>query len=227
MWMDSAKAEVVGVLTKPDPELNRKNVERIKFAKGLHQRCRWTVEDFAENLKLEDSGICAKTECGTSHVSEAHFKRVFPNKGGSGIRVVANEFITEKECGEIWQQYHAMYNHAPPNKEFARFFLRSWLAERDGKAKINWAKFAHDVCRKQYISWQKDGRVEEALHTKWDELQGIHCPGQVGHGASLCVDRRQGGATSERTSWSEDQSMAVVEMLGDAETDCAGIGPKL
>ena len=150
--MASAKGEM-GMLPKTDPEQSRKNVERVKFAKALHQRCRWSVQDFAEKLKVEDAGICGKTECGTAHVSEAHFKRVFPNKGGSGIRVVANAEITEAECGEIWQQYMAMYNHPPPNKEFARYFLRSWLAEREGKAKINWAKFAHDICRKQYILW--------------------------------------------------------------------------
>lgn len=45
----------------------------------------------------------------------------------------------------MWQLYLVAYNHPPPNKEYARYFLRSWLAEREGRAKINWAKFAFDI----------------------------------------------------------------------------------
>lgn len=225
--MATVKRELATSLPKSDADLNRKQGERIKFAKGLHLRCRWSVQDFAEQLELEDAGICGKSECGTTHISEAHFKRVFPNKGGSGLKVVANEFITEAECGTIWQKYFLMYNHAPPNKEFARYFLRSWLAEREGKCEINWAKFAHDVCRKQYIAWQKDGRVEEALHSKWDELQGIPCLENLGHSASQGGDQRQVGATCEPASWTEDQSAEVLQMLEDAEGDAGGIGPKM
>ena len=224
--MASAGRQLATAAAKPDPDLNRKNVERIKFAKALHERCRWTVQDFAEKLNKEDAGICGKTECGLSHVTENHFKRVFPNKGGSGIRLVPNEFITEEECAMVFQLYLEVYNHPPPNKEYARYFLRSWLAEREGKAKINWAKFAHDICRKQYVAWEKDGRVEEALATKWDDLQAIPTSSILGQGG-FQGDRRQIGATCEPIRFTEEQSDAVLEMLGDAETDCAGVGPKL
>ena len=224
--MASARRELATTLPKLDPNFNRKNVERIKFAKALHIRCRWSVEDFAERLQVEDAGICGKTECTTNHISDAHLKRVFPKIGGSGLRLVANEFLTEEECGAIQNLYLTVYNHPPPNKEYARFFLRSWLAEREGKAKINWAKFAHDICRKQYASWQKDGRVEEALHTKWDELQVPAPSDTVGQYANQGA-RRQGGAISESTSWTEEQTATVLEMLGVAEADCGGIGPKL
>ena len=225
--MSTVKRELAATLPKSDADLNRKQGERIRFAKALHLRCKWSVQDFAEKLELEDAGICGKTELGATVISEAHFKRVFPNKGGSGIRVVANDEITEAECGALWQKYFLLYNHAPPNKEFARYFLRSWLAEREGKAKINWAKFAHDICRKQYIAWQKDGRVEEALHSKWDELQGIPSSENLGGLASQVGDQRQVGATCEPSSWTEDQSSAVLQMLEDAEIDSGGIGPKM
>ena len=224
--MASAGRELATGATKPDPDLNRKTAERVRFAKALHERFRWTVQDFAEKLGKEDAGICGKTECGLSHVTEAHFKRVFPKTGGSGIRIVPNEFITEEECASVLQLYLAMYNHPPPNKEYGRYFLRSWLAERDGKAKINWAKFAFDICKKQYVAWERDGRVKEALATKWDDLQTLPTSSILGHGG-LQGNRRQIGSTCEPIRFSEEQSDAVLEMLGDAETDCHGIGPKL
>lgn len=89
--MDSAQRELGSAVAKLDPELNRKNVERVKFAKALHERCRWSVQDFAENLNKEDAGICGKTECGSSLITDAHLTRVFPNKGGSGIRIMLRE----------------------------------------------------------------------------------------------------------------------------------------
>ena len=140
--------------------------------------------------------------------------------------MTANEHLTEEECDAIRQLYLAVYNHPPPNKEYARYFLRSWLAEREGKAKVNWAKFAHDICRKQYVSWQKDGRVEEALQAKWDEFQGTPPPDNIGQGANQ-GGRRQIGATCEPLAWTEDQSSAVLEMLGDAEVARGKVGPKL
>ena len=109
---------------------------------------------------------------------------LIPNKGGSGIRVVPNDHISEEECTRVWKLYLAMYNHPPPNKEYARYFLRSWLAKREGKVKINWAKFAYDICRKQYAQWEKDGRVEEACNAKWDDLQGLENSEKTGEGHS-------------------------------------------
>ena len=159
--MASTQLEPATALPKNEGELNRKRVERMKFAKALFERCKWSVQDFAEKLKYEDAGICGKIECGTSHITDAHLSRVFPTKGGSGLRLVPNEHITEAECATVCQLYLSIYNHPPPNKEYARFFLRSWLAEREGKAKINWAKFAFDICRKQYVSWETRRGMEE------------------------------------------------------------------
>ena len=211
---------------KVEHDLNRKNVERIRFAKALSERATWTVQTFAEKLGLEDVGICGKTECGLTHITENHLKRVFPTKGGSGIRVVPNAEITEEECARLGQLYLAVYNHAPPNKEYARYFLRSWLAEREGKAKINWAKFAYDINRKQYSTWERDGRVEEACRQKWDELRGIPLYDNVGDGTSL-GQRRQFGAACESLRFTREQSSCVMEMLKDAESDNMVIGPKL
>lgn len=207
-------------------DLNRKNVERVKFAKALLDRSKWTVQNFSENLNLEDAGICGKTECGTSHITEAHLSRVFPKKGGSGLRVVPNAEISEEECGDVCQLYLTVYNHPPPNKEYARYFLRSWLAEREGKAKINWAKFAFDICRKQHASWERDGRVEEACRQKWDELRGIQLSETVGDGSSP-GHRRQFGAACGSLRFTSEQSSTVQELLKAAEADIAGIGPKL
>lgn len=213
-------------IPKSEPDLKRKDVERRKFATALSQRCKWSVQEFAEKLQYEDAGICGKTECGTAHISEAHLKRVFPNKGGSGIRVEANEYISEDECVSVWKLYLAMYNHPPPNKEYAKFFLRSWLAEREGKVKINWAKFAYDISRKQYASWEKDGRVEEALNSKWDELQGLLVSDTAGQGVPHW-ERRQIGATCDPLRFTAEQTTNVVNMLKIAEADGCGIGPKL
>ena len=69
--------------------------------------------------------------------------------------------------------------------------------------------------------------MEEALHTKWDELQGIPCSNLVGHGPSQGGERRDIGAKCEPASWTEDQSSAVIEMLEKAEVECGAIGPKL
>ena len=224
--MTTARGDVPASVPKGEHELNRKNVERIKFAKALMERGKWSVQEFAERLNYEDAGICGKTECGTSHVTEAHLQRVFPKKGGSGIRVVPNEYISEEECGQVWQLYLAIYNHPPPNKEYARYFLRSWLAERDGKAKINWAKFAYDVCRKQYTTWEKDGRVEEACRLKWDDLQDIQLWDSVGEGPSP-GQRRQFGAACGAPRFTTEQTSGVISLLKGAEADSNEIGPKL
>ena len=224
--MASARRELATVLPKAEPDLNRKNVERVKFAKALMDRCKWSVQDFAEKLGHEDAGICGKTECGTAHITEAHLTRVFPKKGGSGIRVQPNEFITEEECVQVQQLYLEIYNHPPPNKEYARYFLRSWLAEREGKARINWAKFAFDICRKQYSAWEKDGRVEEACRMKWDDLQSTPCGDSARLGAGQ-GDRRQIGARCDTLRFSVEQRDRVLEMLTAAEEDNSGIGPKM
>ena len=224
--MALARRELGTVVPKGEPDLNRKNVERVKFAKGLSERCKWSVQDFAEQLQFEDFGICGKTECGTAHVTDAHLQRVFPNKGGSGIRLAPNEFITEEECAKVCQLYFAIYNHSPPNKEYARYFLRSWLAERDGKARINWAKFAYDVCRKQYTAWAKDGRVEEACRMKWDDLQHIPSVDSTRLGGDL-RDRRQIGARCETLRFTEEKKDRVLDMLRVAEAENGGIAPKM
>ena len=224
--MASARSEVATGLPKSEHDQSRKNVERIRFAKALLSRCKWSVQDFAENLNYEDAGICGKTECGTSHITDAHLTRVFPKKGGSGIRVVPNDFISEEECTKVWELYLAMYNHPPPNKEYARFFLRSWLAEREGKVKINWAKFAYDICRKQYAQWEKDGRVEEACNAKWDDLASIEGSGNIAQHITLS-QRRQFGAACEPLRFSTEQTSGVLEILKTAEADNERLGPKL
>ncbi|KAG0559265.1 hypothetical protein KC19_10G091700 [Ceratodon purpureus] len=224
--MASELCDQVVAVPKVEHDLNRKNLERIKFAKALHERAKWTVQNFAERLDLEDSGICGKTECGNSHITENHLKRVFPTKGGSGIRVVPNGEISEEECAKVYQQYLVIYNHPPPNKEYARYFLRSSLAEREGKAKINWAKFAYDVCRKQYASWERDGRVEDACRKKWDDLRGVYIPESAGEGNSQGRSR-QFGAACEGLRFSSEQTSEVLELLKTAEADNNSIGPKL
>ena len=219
-------SDQVASVPKVEHDLNRKNVERIRFAKALHDRAKWTVQDFAERLELEDAGICGKTECGSSHITDSHLQRVFPNKGGSGIRVAPNELISEEECAKVYQRYLVVYNHAPPNKEYARYFLRSWLAEREGRAKINWAKFAFDICRKQYASWERDGRVEDACRQKWDELRGLELLGNAGEG-SVQGQRRQFGAACEGLRFSPAQTSDVLELLKTAEADSSSSGPKM
>ncbi|KAG0616640.1 hypothetical protein M758_5G130700 [Ceratodon purpureus] len=149
--------------------------------------------------------------------------RVFPNKGGSGLRIVPNDQLSEEECAKVYNLYVVVYNHPPPNKEYARYFLRSWLAEREGKAKINWARFAFDICRKQYASWERDGRVEEACRMKWDELQGLQTAGEGTSGGQ----RRQFGAACDAVRFSREQTSEVLELLKVAEADNNAIAPKM
>lgn len=79
--MALARRELGTVVPKGEPDLNRKNVERVKFAKGLSERCKWSVQDFPERLEYEDAGICGKTEYRTSHIIDAHGKRGFFKQG--------------------------------------------------------------------------------------------------------------------------------------------------
>ena len=51
--MAQARANIASALLLSEYDLNRKNVEQIKFAKALIECCKWSVQEFADGCNTK------------------------------------------------------------------------------------------------------------------------------------------------------------------------------
>jgi hypothetical protein len=129
--------------------LSLREAEQVWIALIVLERERWTIDDLTKILGLRDYGLdIAKDLRVAMGIDNEAVVAFFGPRGEHGWKLEQSGTLSKVDVNDCRRQHKLVYGHGPSNGYFLATFLRAWLAEKKNH-KVNWAKFAYDVLRRQ------------------------------------------------------------------------------
>jgi hypothetical protein len=129
--------------------LSPREAERVRIVSIVLERESWTVDEFGKRLGLRDYGLDTAKDLGADiSIDNDAMVAFFGPRGDQGWKLEQTSTLSQEDCNDYRRQHDLVYGHPPSNGCFLATFLRAWLAKKKNH-KVNWAKFAYDVVRRQ------------------------------------------------------------------------------